>query len=204
MPKYGYQGSWKLAWDPNTANNGPYTLKATWTKTGYNPGPERVASLVPNSLWGSILDIRSAHSAIQASVDGRSYCRGLWVSGVSNFFYHDRDALGQGYRYISGGYSLGANSYFGSSMFGLAFTEVFGRSKDYVVCRSNHHACIGSVYLSTQQALCGSYLFGDAFIRASYGFGNQHMKPHIHLQRRAMFVGIITVWLERLERDYRL
>lgn len=176
MPKYGYQGSWKLAWDPNTANNGPYTLKATWTKTGYNPGPERVASLVPNSLWGSILDIRSAHSAIQASVDGRSYCRGLWVSGVSNFFYHDRDALGQGYRYISGGYSLGANSYFGSSMFGLAFTEVFGRSKDYVVCRSNHHACIGSVYLSTKQALCGSYLFGDAFIRASYGFGNQHMK----------------------------
>ena len=178
-PQYGYQGTWQLQWEPPTAQppqNGPYTLKATWTKTGYNPGPERVASLVPNSLWGSILDIRSAHSAIQASIDGRAYCRGLWISGVSNFFYHDRDALGQGWRHISGGYSIGANSYFGSSMFGLAFTEIFGRSKDYVVCRSNEHTCIGSIYLSTKRVLCGSRLFGDAFIRASYGFGNQHMK----------------------------
>ncbi|AAF39132.1 polymorphic membrane protein G family [Chlamydia muridarum str. Nigg] len=177
--KYGYQGSWTLQWEPDPANppqNNSYMLKASWTKTGYNPGPERVASLVSNSLWGSILDVRSAHSAIQASIDGRAYCRGIWISGISNFFYHDQDALGQGYRHISGGYSIGANSYFGSSMFGLAFTETFGRSKDYVVCRSNDHTCVGSVYLSTRQALCGSCLFGDAFVRASYGFGNQHMK----------------------------
>ena len=179
-PQYGYQGNWKLRWEPDPAaqpqQNNIYTLKATWTKTGYNPGPERVASLVPNSLWGSIFDVRSAHSAIQASIDGRAYCRGLWISGISNFFYHDRDALGQGYRHISGGYAIGANSYFGSSMFGVAFTEMFGRSKDYVVCRSNDHACIGTVYLSTKKALCGSCVFGETFIRASYGFGNQHMK----------------------------
>ena len=178
-PQYGYQGNWKLRWEPDPAaqpQQNSYTLKATWTKTGYNPGPERVASLVPNSLWGSIFDVRSAHSAIQASIDGRAYCRGLWISGISNFFYHDRDALGQGYRHISGGYAIGANSYFGSSMFGVAFTEMFGRSKDYVVCRSNDHACIGTVYLSTKKALCGSCVFGETFIRASYGFGNQHMK----------------------------
>ena len=179
-PQYGYQGNWKLRWEPDPAaqpqQNNIYTLKATWTKTGYNPGPERVASLVPNSLWGSIFDVRSAHSAIQASIDGRAYCRGLWISGISNFFYHDRDALGQGYRHISGGYAIGANSYFGSSMFGVAFTEMFGRSKDYVVCRSNDHACIGTVYLSTKKALCGSCVFGETFMRASYGFGNQHMK----------------------------
>ncbi len=176
-PQYGYQGKWELQWEPAQApQNNIYTLKATWTKTGYNPGPERVASLVPNSLWGSIFDVRSAHSAIQASMDGRSYCRGLWISGISNFFYHDRDALGQGYRHISGGYAIGANSYFGSSMFGVAFTEMFGRSKDYVVCRSNDHACIGTVYLATKKALCGSCVFGETFMRASYGFGNQHMK----------------------------
>lgn len=179
-PQYGYQGKWELRWEPAQPQPQPqqniYTLKATWTKTGYNPGPERVASLVPNSLWGSIFDVRSAHSAIQASMDGRAYCRGLWISGISNFFYHDRDALGQGYRHISGGYAIGANSYFGSSMFGVAFTEMFGRSKDYVVCRSNDHACIGTVYLSTKKALCGSCVFGETFMRASYGFGNQHMK----------------------------
>lgn len=176
-PQYGYQGKWELRWEPaQPQQNNIYTLKATWTKTGYNPGPERVASLVPNSLWGSIFDVRSAHSAIQASIDGRAYCRGLWISGISNFFYHDRDALGQGYRHISGGYAIGANSYFGSSMFGVAFTEMFGRSKDYVVCRSNDHACIGTVYLATKKALCGSFVFGETFMRASYGFGNQHMK----------------------------
>lgn len=179
-PQYGYQGKWELQWEPAQPQPQPqqniYTLKATWTKTGYNPGPERVASLVPNSLWGSIFDVRSAHSAIQASMDGRAYCRGLWISGISNFFYHDRDALGQGYRHISGGYAIGANSYFGSSMFGVAFSEMFGRSKDYVVCRSNDHACIGTVYLATKKALCGSCVFGETFMRASYGFGNQHMK----------------------------
>ncbi|MDD7385899.1 MAG: polymorphic outer membrane protein middle domain-containing protein [Chlamydia suis] len=182
-PQYGYQGKWELRWEPDPAappqpqpQQNIYTLKATWTKTGYNPGPERVASLVPNSLWGSIFDVRSAHSAIQASIDGRAYCRGLWISGISNFFYHDRDALGQGYRHISGGYAIGANSYFGSSMFGVAFSEMFGRSKDYVVCRSNDHTCIGTVYLATKKALCGSFVFGETFMRASYGFGNQHMK----------------------------
>ncbi|WP_080126163.1 polymorphic outer membrane protein middle domain-containing protein [Chlamydia suis] len=178
-PQYGYQGKWELQWEPAQPQPQPnniYTLKATWTKTGYNPGPERVASLVPNSLWGSIFDVRSAHSAIQASIDGRAYCRGLWISGISNFFYHDRDALGQGYRHISGGYAIGANSYFGSSMFGVAFSEMFGRSKDYVVCRSNDHTCIGTVYLATKKALCGSFVFGETFMRASYGFGNQHMK----------------------------
>ncbi len=176
-PQYGYQGKWELRWEPaQPQQNNIYTLKATWTKTGYNPGPERVASLVPNSLWGSIFDVRSAHSAIQASIDGRAYCRGLWISGISNFFYHDRDALGQGYRHISGGYAIGANSYFGSSMFGVAFSEMFGRSKDYVVCRSNDHTCIGTVYLATKKALCGSCVFGETFMRASYGFGNQHMK----------------------------
>lgn len=178
-PQYGYQGKWELQWEPAQPQpqpNNVYTLKATWTKTGYNPGPERVASLVPNSLWGSIFDVRSAHSAIQASMDGRAYCRGLWISGISNFFYHDRDALGQGYRHISGGYAIGANSYFGSSMFGVAFSEMFGRSKDYVVCRSNDHTCIGTVYLATKKALCGSFVFGETFMRASYGFGNQHMK----------------------------
>lgn len=175
-PQYGYQGKWELRWEPTQPQQNSYTLKATWTKTGYNPGPERVASLVPNSLWGSIFDVRSAHSAIQASIDGRAYCRGLWISGISNFFYHDRDALGQGYRHISGGYAIGANSYFGSSMFGVAFTEMFGRSKDYVVCRSNDHTCIGTVYLATKKALCGSFVFGETFMRASYGFGNQHMK----------------------------
>lgn len=175
-PQYGYQGKWELRWEPAQPQQNSYTLKATWTKTGYNPGPERVASLVPNSLWGSIFDVRSAHSVIQASIDGRAYCRGLWISGISNFFYHDRDALGQGYRHISGGYAIGANSYFGSSMFGVAFSEMFGRSKDYVVCRSNDHACIGTVYLSTKKALCGSCVFGETFMRASYGFGNQHMK----------------------------
>ncbi|WP_080125900.1 polymorphic outer membrane protein middle domain-containing protein [Chlamydia suis] len=175
-PQYGYQGKWELRWEPAQPQQNIYTLKATWTKTGYNPGPERVASLVPNSLWGSIFDVRSAHSAIQASIDGRAYCRGLWISGISNFFYHDRDALGQGYRHISGGYAIGANSYFGSSMFGVAFSEMFGRSKDYVVCRSNDHTCIGTVYLATKKALCGSFVFGETFMRASYGFGNQHMK----------------------------
>lgn len=170
---YGYQGSWSFDWD-----GGGTTLNATWTKSGYLPGPERIATLVPDSLWGTIIDVRSVTHLASSSCEGPRYCKGLWGAGVSNYFYHDRDIMSHGFRHISGGYVVGANTQIRGTVFGLAFGELFGRSKDYVVANSKTHTCIGSIYASTRTPICNPRVHFGTAAQVSYGRSTQHLKTH--------------------------
>ncbi|WP_375793523.1 autotransporter domain-containing protein [Chlamydia sp. 12-01] len=177
-PQYGYQGSWKLVWENGTdANaNKKKTLKATWTKTGFIPSPERQASLVPNSLWGAFIDLRSMNALATASCDGFGYGKGLWVAGISNVFHHDRNSVSHGFRRISGGYVIGANSQtISDSVFGVAFSQVFGKSKDYVVSTTKSQAIVGSAYLSIKRQLSNT-IFTSFAARINYSHTNEDMK----------------------------
>ncbi|QXE27294.1 polymorphic outer membrane protein middle domain-containing protein [Chlamydia buteonis] len=177
-PQYGYQGSWKLNWEDgaNGDANKKKVLKATWTKTGFVPSPERQASLVPNSLWGAFIDLRSMNALATASCDGFGYGKGLWVAGISNVFHHDRNCVSHGFRRISGGYVIGANSQtLSDSVFGVAFSQVFGKSKDYVVSTTKSQALVGSAYLSIKRPLSNT-IFTTFAARINYSHTNEDMK----------------------------
>ncbi|AFS20396.1 MULTISPECIES: polymorphic outer membrane protein middle domain-containing protein [Chlamydia] len=177
-PQYGYQGSWKLSWEDGTNGdaNKKKVLKATWTKTGFIPSPERQASLVPNSLWGAFIDLRSMNALATASCDGFGYSKGLWVAGISNVFHHDRNSVSHGFRRISGGYVIGANSQtLSDSVFGVAFSQVFGKSKDYVVSTTKSQALVGSAYLSIKRPLSNT-IFTTFAARINYSHTNEDMK----------------------------
>ncbi|AZU10434.1 polymorphic outer membrane protein middle domain-containing protein [Chlamydia psittaci] len=177
-PQYGYQGSWKLSWENGADGDATKkkVLKATWTKTGFVPSPERQASLVPNSLWGAFIDLRSMNALATASCDGFGYGKGLWVAGISNVFHHDRNSVSHGFRRISGGYVIGANSQtLSDSVFGVAFSQVFGKSKDYVVSTTKSQALVGSAYLSIKRPLSNT-IFTTFAARINYSHTNEDMK----------------------------
>ncbi|WP_139414219.1 polymorphic outer membrane protein middle domain-containing protein [Chlamydia abortus] len=177
-PQYGYQGSWKLSWENGTNGDAQKkkVLKATWTKTGFVPSPERQASLVPNNLWGAFIDLRSMNALATASCDGFGYGKGLWVAGISNVFHHDRNYVSHGFRRISGGYVIGANSQtLSDSVFGVAFSQVFGKSKDYVVSTTKSQAIVGSAYLSIKRPLSNT-IFTTFAARINYSHTNEDMK----------------------------
>lgn len=174
-PKYGYQGSWQFAWE-DSADQKKKILKATWTKTGFIPSPEREASLVPNSLWGAFIDLRSMNSLATASCDGFGYGKGLWIAGLSNVFHHDRNDVSHGFRRISGGYVIGANSQtISGSVFGVAFSQLFGKSKDYVVSTTKSQAVVGSAYLSIKHPLSNT-IFTSFSARINYSYTHEDMK----------------------------
>ncbi|AAP05029.1 polymorphic outer membrane protein middle domain-containing protein [Chlamydia caviae] len=175
-PQYGYQGSWQLAWENGADANKQKILKATWTKTGFTPNPERQASLVPNSLWGAFIDLRSMNALATASCDGFGYGKGLWVAGISNIFHHDRNSVSHGFRRISGGYVIGANSQtVTDSVFGVAFSQIFAKSKDYVVSSAKSQAIAGSAYLSVKRQLSNT-IFSSFAARINYSHTNEDMK----------------------------
>lgn len=188
---FGYQGIWTLTWADTNGNGGTGAgtskiLTAQWAGSGYLPGPERVASLVPDSLWGAILEVRSLSRLISNSYEGAGYCRGLWVSGTSNFFYRDRGVLGHGYRHISGGYTIGANTRsLSDTTIGVAFSELFGRSKDYVVSKAKSHSLVGSIYASARRNLKGSSsVAADCDMKVCYSRSNHHLKTHYSFAAR--------------------
>ncbi|AFS22486.1 autotransporter beta-domain protein [Chlamydia psittaci 06-1683] len=111
-----------------------------------------------------------------ASCDGFGYSKGLWVAGISNVFHHDRNSVSHGFRRISGGYVIGANSQtLSDSVFGVAFSQVFGKSKDYVVSTTKSQALVGSAYLSIKRPLSNT-IFTTFAARINYSHTNEDMK----------------------------
>ncbi|ANG66331.1 hypothetical protein M787_003280 [Chlamydia gallinacea 08-1274/3] len=171
--KYGYLGSWEFSWENGTNNT--KTLKAIWTRTGFLPSPERQSTLVPNSLWGALIDLRSLNEMATASCDDFNYGRGLYLTGISNLFYRDRGDNSHGFRRISGGYLVGANSQtIAGSVFGIAFAQVFGKSKDYVVSTSKAQSLMGTTYLSIKHPI-NNTVFSTFSIRACYSRTTEEM-----------------------------
>ncbi|BAE81493.1 polymorphic outer membrane protein 9 [Chlamydia felis Fe/C-56] len=146
---YGYQGHWTVSWVSDDTSD-PKTKVAVfnWNKTGYVPNPERRASLVLNSLWGSFMDVRSIQEVLERSVDSLLETRrGLWISGVGNFFHKDKSAESRQFRHISAGYVLGATTNTSQEdTLSVAFSQLFGKDKDYLVAKNSANVYSGSLY----------------------------------------------------------
>ncbi|WP_375793195.1 autotransporter domain-containing protein [Chlamydia sp. 12-01] len=146
---YGYQGNWSISWIKNdTSDPKTQTAVFNWNKTGYIPNPERRAPLVLNSLWGSFMDVRSIQDVMERSVDSiLETRRGLWVSGIGNFFHRDRNAENHKFRHISSGYVLGATTNTSrEDTLSIAFCQLFGKDKDYLVSKNAANIYAGSIY----------------------------------------------------------
>lgn len=153
---YGYQGTWAVKWVQGTGTGGvgasPQTQTATlsWTKTGYNPSPEKKGNLVPNSLWGVFVDVRSIQEVMKRSTDVIDQGRGIWASAIGNFFHRDNINKGseiqQGFRHRSAGYIIGASTpTIENNVLNLAFCQLFGRDKDRLVTKNNITSYAGSI-----------------------------------------------------------
>ncbi|WP_348662700.1 autotransporter domain-containing protein [Chlamydia vaughanii] len=143
---YGYQGNWSVTWAQGTVTtNQNATLD--WKQTGYNPNPERQGPLVPNTLWGAFSDIRSLQNLMEVSVNGSDFHRGFWVSGIGNFINKSGTPTKRKFRHTSAGYVLGLLAKTDSDdVFSAAFSQMFGRDKDYLVSKNTSDIYAGSIY----------------------------------------------------------
>lgn len=149
---YGYQGTWAVAWMPGTGGGANVTQTATlsWTKTGYIPNPQKRGNLVPNSLWGVFVDVRSIQEVMKRSSDSLNEGRGIWASAIGNFFHRDNINKGseiqQGFRHRSAGYIIGASTpTIEDNVLNLAFCQLFGRDKDRLVTKNHITSYAGSI-----------------------------------------------------------
>ncbi|AGW37783.1 polymorphic membrane protein [Chlamydia pecorum PV3056/3] len=152
---YGYQGTWAVKWVPGTGAGGgtaPQTQTATlsWAKTGYIPNPQKRGNLVPNSLWGVFVDVRSIQEVMKRSTDVIDQGRGIWASAIGNFFHRDNlnkgSEIQQGFRHRSAGYIIGASTpTIENNVLNLAFCQLFGRDKDRLVTKNHITSYAGSI-----------------------------------------------------------
>ncbi|WP_139414220.1 autotransporter domain-containing protein [Chlamydia abortus] len=143
---YGYQGNWTVTWKQGT-NAQEQIATLTWGQTGYSPNPERVGSLVPNTLWGSFSDIRAIQNLMDVSVNGADYSRGFWVSGLANFLNKSGSDTKRKFLHHSAGYALGVYAQTPSEdIFSAAFCQLFGKDKDYFVSKNSSNVYAGSLY----------------------------------------------------------
>ncbi|UBV33063.1 polymorphic outer membrane protein [Chlamydia pecorum] len=151
---YGYQGTWAVKWVQGTGTGGvgvsPQTATLSWAKTGYIPNPQKRGNLVPNSLWGVFVDVRSIQEVMKRSSDSLNEGRGIWASAIGNFFHRDNINKGseiqQGFRHRSAGYIIGASTpTIEDNVLNLAFCQLFGRDKDRLVTKNHITSYAGSI-----------------------------------------------------------
>ncbi|SPN73582.1 Polymorphic membrane protein F,chlamydial polymorphic outer membrane protein repeat,Autotransporter beta-domain [Chlamydia serpentis] len=156
---WGYQGNWTLSWQDDAVNQSKVgTL--TWTKTGYNPNPERRGTLLPNTLWGSFVDVRSLQNLITIKVRRSYETRGIWCEGISNFLHKDSTKIKKGFRHISAGYVIGATTnLLSDNLITAAFCQLFAKDRDYFINKNRAHAYIGSIHLQHLATLSSPHWF---------------------------------------------
>ncbi|WP_284441589.1 autotransporter domain-containing protein [Chlamydia gallinacea] len=143
---YGYQGNWTVTWS-QAANAATNSTTLSWQQTGYNPNPERVGALVPNTLWGAFADIRALQNLMDVSIQGADYHRGFWVSGIASFLHRSGTPTQRKFRHSGAGYALGILATTPTEdIFSAAFCQLFGRDKDYLVSKNKSDVYAGSVY----------------------------------------------------------
>ncbi|ACZ33427.1 outer membrane protein 5 [Chlamydia pneumoniae LPCoLN] len=144
---WGYQGNWALSWQEDTATKSK-AATLTWTKTGYNPNPERRGTLVANTLWGSFVDVRSIQQLVATKVRQSQETRGIWCEGISNFFHKDSTKINKGFRHISAGYVVGATTTLASdNLITAAFCQLFGKDRDHFINKNRASAYAASLHL---------------------------------------------------------
>lgn len=200
---YGYQGTWKLETSPGTQAD-TQTLTATWTKTSFIPGPERLAPLVPNSLWGNIVDLRAVNQVMETCSRGLPYGKGLCLTGISNFFHCNHTQAARSYRHISGGYVLHANTQtLADSVFGFGFGQLFAKSKDYLVANDKSKVYVITAYTGfTKPFFNISNLFASMATRASYCRSNERLTTNYTSLGTAQAGWSNNGWLGELEANF--
>lgn len=200
---YGYQGTWKLETSPGTQAD-TQTLTATWTKTSFIPGPERLAPLVPNSLWRNIVDLRAVNQVMETCSQGLPYKKGLCLTGVSNFFHCNHTQAARSYRHISGGYVLHANTQtLADSVFGFGFGQLFAKSKDYLVAHDKSKVYVITAYTGfTKPFFNISNLFASMATRASYCRSNERLTTNYTSLGTAQAGWSNNGWLGELEANF--
>lgn len=200
---YGYQGTWKLETSPGTPAN-TQTLTATWTKTSFIPGPERLAPLVPNSLWGNIVDLRAINQVMETCSQGLPYGKGLCLTGISNFFHCNHTQAARSFRHISGGYVLHANTQtLSDSVFGFGFGQLFAKSKDYLVANDKSKVYVITAYTGfTKPFFNISNLFASMATRASYCRSNERLTTNYTSLGTAQAGWSNNGWLGELEANF--
>lgn len=142
---YGYQGTWSLTLG---SGQNPQAATLSWVKSGYTPNPQRVTSLVPNSLWGSYSDMRAFQSVLETCCYHEHDAWELWGAGIANFLHRDHTATNRQYHHTSAGYVLGASRSLSSqTLVSLAFGELYGNDKDRFVAQNHATIYGGSLYL---------------------------------------------------------
>ncbi|MFJ1509753.1 polymorphic outer membrane protein middle domain-containing protein [Chlamydia crocodili] len=148
----GYQGNWEVV--KTTDTNGKVLFELKWISAGYTPTPNRRATLVPNSLWCSAIDIRAIQQLVEVSTQGEDFHKGIWISGISNFFHRDSMKVQKGFRHISSGYVVGASTQpITDRVIDIAFCQMFGKSKDYHLAETRSHIYAASIHTKREKLL---------------------------------------------------
>nr|WP_279484056.1 polymorphic outer membrane protein middle domain-containing protein [Chlamydia psittaci] len=141
----GYQGKWEVTEIKDSSGKVSFEIK--WVSAGYIPTANRRATLVPNSLWCSAIDMRAFQKLVEVSTEGEDFHKGLWISGVSNFFHRDSMKEQEGFRHISSGYVVGVSTQpISDKVIDLAFCQMLGKSKDYHLADARSHVYAASVH----------------------------------------------------------
>ncbi len=141
----GYQGKWEVTEIKNPSGKVSFEIK--WVSAGYIPTANRRATLVPNSLWCSAIDMRAFQKLVEVSTEGEDFHKGLWISGISNFFHRDSMKEQEGFRHISSGYVVGVSTQpISDKVIDLAFCQMLGKSKDYHLADARSHVYAASVH----------------------------------------------------------
>lgn len=150
---YGHKGSWEMKWDGND-------LYAVWTadKTPVPPvdpedpdlpvdpeppvepanpqiHPELAGSLVINSLWSTVSNMKALNNAALARTGLARHKMGkdinYWASGLGDFSQHRSQGSADGFDYSGFGYSVGADYLFRENnlVAGVAFGNLIGTNK---------------------------------------------------------------------------
>ncbi|WP_375793196.1 Pmp family polymorphic membrane protein autotransporter adhesin [Chlamydia sp. 12-01] len=147
----GYQGNWEVV---KKEENGKTYFELKWISAGYTPTPNRRASLVPNSLWCSAIDIRAIQQLVEVSTQGEDFHKGIWISGISNFFHRDSMKVQKGFRHISSGYAVGLSAQpITDKVIDIAFCQMFGKSKDYYLAKTRSHIYAASIHTKREKLL---------------------------------------------------
>ncbi|AFS22498.1 outer membrane autotransporter barrel domain protein [Chlamydia psittaci VS225] len=141
----GYQGKWEVTEIKDSSGKVSFEIK--WVSAGYIPTANRRATLVPNSLWCSAIDMRAFQKLVEVSTEGEDFHKGLWISGISNFFHRDSMKEQEGFRHISSGYVVGVSTQpISDKVIDLAFCQMLGKSKDYHLADARSHVYAASVH----------------------------------------------------------
>ncbi|SGA21656.1 polymorphic outer membrane protein [Chlamydia abortus] len=153
----GYQGKWEVTEVKDSSGKVSFEMK--WVSTGYIPTANRRATLVPNSVWCSAIDMRAFQNLVEVSTEGEDFHRGLWISGISNFFHKDSTKVQEGFRHISSGYVVGVSTQpISNKVMDLAFCQMLGKSKDYRLADARSHVYAASIHTKCEK-LVNHYTF---------------------------------------------